>query len=119
MTAPAVAQETPEAHARPDAGAQFALLLTLQFSFGLAFSIFLLLPKVLATRLHAGPGGIGLVMSMFAFAGVAAIPFVGARVDRPGRPKLMLGGSLVMLGRRPIALEIEGQTVLNAGDLSA
>ncbi|HVX95682.1 MAG TPA: MFS transporter [Polyangia bacterium] len=97
MTAPAAAQETPEAPPRPGAGAQFALLLALQFSFGLAFSIFLLLPKILAARLHAGPGGIGLVMSMFAFAGVAAIPFVGARVDRPGRPKLILGGALVML----------------------
>jgi MFS family permease len=69
----------------------------MQFSFGLSFSIFLLLPKILAAHLHAGPEGIGLVMSMFAFAGVAAVPFVGARVDRPGRPKLILGGSLLML----------------------
>jgi MFS family permease len=74
------------------------LLLALQFAFGVAFSIFLLLPKILATTLHAGPEGIGLVGSMFAFAGVAAVPFVGARVDRAGRPRLMAGGTLLMLG---------------------
>jgi MFS family permease len=75
----------------------FGLLLALQFAFGIAFSIFLLLPKILATRLHAGPEGIGLVGSMFAFAGIATVPFVGARVDRPGRPRLMAGGTLLML----------------------
>jgi MFS family permease len=69
----------------------------MQFSFGIAFSIFVLLPKILAASLHAGPEGIGVVMSMFSFAGVAAIPFLGARVDRPGRPRLILAGTIVML----------------------
>jgi len=72
------------------------LLLGLQFAFGVAFSIFVLLPKILASSLHAGPEGIGLVMSMFAFAGVATVPFVGARVDRPGRARLILGGTALM-----------------------
>ena len=57
----------------------------------------MLLPKILASTLHAGPEGIGLVMSMFSLAGVAAVPFVGARVDRPGRPRLILGGTILML----------------------
>lgn len=76
---------------------QFAILLTLQFSFGIAFSTFLLLPKLLAVYMHAGPAGVGLINSTFAAAGVAAIPFVGARVDRPGRPRLIRNGSLLMV----------------------
>jgi predicted MFS family arabinose efflux permease len=81
----------------PATSRQFALLLGLQFAFGIAFSIFVLLPKILAASLHAGPEGIGVVMSMFSFAGVAAVPFVGARVDRPGRPRLIVGGTALML----------------------
>ena len=87
----------PEVEPRAAAPGQFALLLGLQFCFGIAFSIFVLLPKILTSALHAGPAGIGLVMSMFSFAGVAAVPFVGARVDRPGRPRLILGGTILML----------------------
>jgi MFS family permease len=73
-----------------------ATLLVMQLAFGVAFSTFLMLPKILATRLGAGPGGIGLVNAMFSLAGIAAVPFVGARVDRPGRARLMAGGSLLM-----------------------
>jgi MFS family permease len=76
---------------------QFALLLGLQFAFGIGFSIFVLLPKILASALHAGPEGIGLVTSMFSLAGVAAVPFVGARVDRAGRPRLIIAGTALML----------------------
>jgi DHA1 family inner membrane transport protein len=76
---------------------QFVILLAVQFAFGISFSIFVLLPKILASSLRAGPADIGLVMSMFAFAGVAAAPFVGARIDRPGRPRLILGGTMLML----------------------
>jgi MFS family permease len=76
---------------------QLALLLTLQFSFGIAFSTFLLLPKILKLYLHAGPAGTALISATFAAAGVAAIPFVGARVDRPGRPRLIARGSLLMV----------------------
>jgi MFS family permease len=76
---------------------QLTLLLTLQFSFGIAFSIFLLLPKIFVAHMHAGPAGIGLVNAMFSIAGVAAVPFVGARVDHPGRPQLIGRGSLLMV----------------------
>jgi predicted MFS family arabinose efflux permease len=96
--APAAAQtqtQTPAART-PPASRQFALLLALQFAFGIAFSIFVLLPKILASTLHAGPGGIGLVTSMFSLAGVAAVPFVGARVDRAGRPRLIVAGTALM-----------------------
>ncbi len=85
-----------EPRAAPAPASPLATLLVMQFAFGVAFSTFLLLPKILATRLGAGPGGIGLVNAMFSLAGVAAVPFVGARVDRPGRPRLMARGSLLM-----------------------
>jgi MFS family permease len=82
--------------APPPSARQFALLLALQFAFGIAFSIFLLLPKIFASALRVGPEGIGLVQSMFSLAGFVAIPFVGARVDRPGRPRLIVAGTVLM-----------------------
>jgi predicted MFS family arabinose efflux permease len=75
---------------------QFGLLLALQFAFGIAASTFLLLPKILAVYMHAGPGGIGVVSAVSAFAGVASVPFLGARVDRAGRPRLLAFASLLM-----------------------
>jgi MFS family permease len=75
----------------------FAILLTLQFVFGVAVSIFLLLPKILSEHLGSGPEGIGVVNAMFAIAGVAVVPLVGARVDRPGRPRLIAAGTLLMM----------------------
>jgi predicted MFS family arabinose efflux permease len=97
VSAPAAAQTSPNADLAPRPERQFVLLLGVQFAFGVAFSTFVLLPKILASSLHAGPAGIGLVMSMFAIAGVATVPFVGARIDRPGRRRLILGGTMLML----------------------
>jgi MFS family permease len=82
--------------ASSDPGRQLALLLGLQFAFGFAFSTFLLLPKILAARLHAGPAEIGRVMAMFAVASVVVAPFVGARAERPGRARLILAGCALM-----------------------
>jgi MFS family permease len=91
------ASAAPEAPPTPTSSSSpLATLLVMQFAFGVAFSTFLMLPKILATRFGAGPGGIGLVNAMFSLAGIAAVPFVGARVDRPGRARLMAGGSLLM-----------------------
>jgi predicted MFS family arabinose efflux permease len=90
--------ETPDAteRARTDPGRQLVLLLTLQFVFGIAFSTFVLLPKILASTVHAGPGAIGRVMSMFAYAGLGTALAIGGRIERPGRQRLIVGGALLM-----------------------
>jgi MFS family permease len=62
-------------------------LLTLQFVFGVSFSTYFMLPKLLAVNLGAGPRGIGVVAVAFSAGGV---------VDRPGRPRLLARGSLLM-----------------------
>jgi predicted MFS family arabinose efflux permease len=80
-----------------DDGRQLVLLLALQFSFGIAFSTFVLLPKILAASLHAGPAAIGRVMAMFAYAGLAAALLTGGRAERRGRPRLIIEGTLLMV----------------------
>jgi MFS family permease len=72
-------------------------LLTLQLAFGVAFSTFVLLPKILASSLHAGPEAVGRVMSMFAYAGLGAALFFASHVERPGRRRLLVAGSALML----------------------
>lgn len=94
MTAQEVPAPSSEA---PDAGRQLVLLLALQFSFGLAFSTFVLLPKILAASLHAGPAAIGRVMAMFAYAGLAAALLSGGRAARRGRKRLIIEGTLLMI----------------------
>ncbi|HVU49166.1 MAG TPA: MFS transporter [Polyangia bacterium] len=100
MSAPELpAPTTPvEAAARArDADRQLMLLLALQFAFGLAFSTFVLLPKILAASLHAGPAAIGRVMAMFAYAGVAAALLTGRRAARRGGKRLIIEGTLLMI----------------------
>ena len=97
VPAPAATPGPVEASASPDAGRQLALLLTLQFSFGIAFSTFVLLPKILAASLHAGPAAIGRVMAMFAYAGLAAALLTGERAERHGRPRLIIEGTALMI----------------------
>jgi MFS family permease len=77
-------------------GRGFVLLLAVELAFGFALSTFFLLPKIFATAMGAGPLAIGLVGAAFAIAGMAAIPLVGARVDRPGRAPLIATWTLVM-----------------------
>ncbi|HVZ70859.1 MAG TPA: MFS transporter [Polyangia bacterium] len=78
------------------AASSLVTLLALQFVFGIAFSTYLMLPKLLAAHLGAGPSGIGVVAAAFSFGALVAVAFVGARVDRPGRPRLMARGSVLM-----------------------
>lgn len=76
----------------------FVTVVTAQMAFGYASSTFLLLPKYLATELHAGASQIGHVMAATNLAAVVAIPFVGTAIDRFGRkPLVLLGCVLTML----------------------
>ena len=86
MSAPGAQAVTPPPAERAgrDPGQQLVLLLGLQFVFGIAFSTFVLLPKILASNVHAGPGALGRVMSMFAYAGLGTALAIGGR--GPGAP---------------------------------
>src|SRR4051794_740117 len=55
---------------RPILTRPFLRLLGVQASFGFAFSVFLLLPKVLAASFGSAPSEIGLVMAAFGLASV-------------------------------------------------
>jgi MFS family permease len=73
----------------------FVTVVVAQMAFGYAGSTFLLLPKYLATHLHASPSQIGHVTAIPALAAVIAIPFVGGFIDRIGRkPMILLGCAL-------------------------
>jgi MFS family permease len=73
---------------------QYALILATQFIFGLSFSAFFILPKFLATELHANAETIGRVTAIAGVAAVIAVPFIGASIDRFGRRRFILMGSL-------------------------
>lgn len=73
---------------------QYLLLLATQFAFGFSFSSFFILPKFLATQLHATADGIGRVSAIAGVASVLAVPFVGASIDRYGRRRFVSIGSL-------------------------
>lgn len=98
MTAPS---SSPVASAIPVARPQvltrpFILLLITQVLFGLAFSLFFLLPKFMTRVLHASASEIGLAAGIAPAAGVLAIPFVASAVDRFGRRKLVVAGAAVI-----------------------
>ena len=74
----------------------FVQLLLVQMAFGFAFSTFFLLPKFLATELHAGPAAIGLLSAMFGLAGIAAVPTVSwGLASLEPRALVVLGSSLM------------------------
>src|SRR5262245_60221345 len=79
---------------RPPDGAlltpPFVRLLATQAAFGFSFSVFLLLPQVLAASFGSTPAAIGLVMAAFGAASVLAIPFVGRVVDRLGHRRTLV-----------------------------
>jgi MFS family permease len=77
----------------------FARLLVMQAGFGFAFSVFLLLPKVLATAFASTPGEIGTVMAAFGLGSLIAIPAVGRVVEALGnRGALVLANLLLAAG---------------------
>jgi len=77
---------------------RFVSLLSLQVLYGFGFSVFLVLPKYLATEFHAGPRWIGSVMAAGPLVGVVTVPLIGAWLDRGSRRlALVFGGALLAL----------------------
>lgn len=74
---------------------RFLLLVSLQLCFGLSYATFYLLPKYLTTELGAPPTVIGRVMAAATLANLAAVPIVGAWIDRGGRGRLIFAGCLL------------------------
>jgi MFS family permease len=77
---------------------RFVLILGLQFTFGLGFSSFLLLPKYLS-EVHASDATvIGRVGAAGPLAAVLVVPLLASYIDRFRRHRLMLASALVMIG---------------------
>ncbi len=89
---------SPSLAAPPLIDAVFVRLLLIQVSIGFGFSLFFLLPKYLATELHAEASGIGAFSAAGLLAPVLVTPLLGWALDRFGRRRcLQLGALLVML----------------------
>jgi hypothetical protein len=79
-----------EAAAQPDSklgwvSAQVVRILLVQIVFGFGWSLYLLVPKFLATELHAGPEIIGSFSAASGIAGLLTVPFAAGGLDRFGR----------------------------------
>jgi MFS family permease len=73
-------------------------ILFAQTVFGFGWSLYLLIPKFLATELHAGPETIGHVAAMGGIAGLLTVPFAARGLDRLGRRLFFqLGTALIVL----------------------
>lgn len=75
---------------------ELGVLVAAQFTYGLCWSTFLLLPKFLTLELGAGPGEIGQVSAVPGLTAALAVPFVGRLIDRVGRKSLITSGALLI-----------------------
>jgi MFS family permease len=73
----------------------FVRVTAANFFFFLNFSAFFLLP-LHVKALGGTEATVGAVMGTAGFAGICAIPLVGATIDRYGRRRFFVGGSLAM-----------------------
>ena len=72
-------------------------LIATQVVFGFGWSMYLLLPKFLATALHADAEVIGLSGAAGGLAGVLTVPFAAVGLDRRGRlPFFRVGAALLV-----------------------
>src|SRR5262245_15067083 len=76
----------------------FLRLLSMQAAFGFAFSVFVLLPKVLAAVFGSSAHEIGLVMAAFGVASLLSIPVIGRVVDRLGHRGTLTLANLLLVG---------------------
>jgi MFS family permease len=90
-----------EAAAHPDSkqwvSAHVLRIIAAQVIFGFGWSLYLLVPKFLATELHAGPETIGTLSAASGVAGLLTVPFAARGLDHFGRlPFFRLGALLVV-----------------------
>ena len=76
---------------------RFVAILGLQFTFGLGFSSFLLLPKYLAEVHRADAISIGRIAAAGPVAAVVVMPLLALMIDRFRRHRLMLASALTMV----------------------
>jgi MFS family permease len=74
----------------------FVDVVVAQALFGFAYSVFVLLPKLLAVGYHADAKSIGLVMASFGVVSLAVIPAVGPAVARLGRRRAVIWASVLL-----------------------
>jgi MFS family permease len=74
----------------------FRRLLLTQALFGVAYSVFLILPKYLATHLHVATGLISWIMASAAAANVVTAPLIGRIAGGSGARRGMVIGNLSM-----------------------
>lgn len=74
----------------------FRALLLVQACFGVSYSTFLILPKVLATHLHADADQIGWIMASFGVANVLAAPSVSTILRRLGPVRTVMLSTSIM-----------------------
>src|ERR1043165_4774512 len=74
----------------------YRLLLVAQVLVWASSAVFLMLPKSLAVDLHAGAGGIGLVMGALGGGAVLMSPFIGSLTGRLGRRHCLVLANLGM-----------------------
>ena len=104
--APSSESEDPDSPAGPDSSARrdrlwtpaFTRLVIAQAFFGFAYSVFLLLPKLLAVAYGAAAQEIGFVMAAFGALSLASIPAVSPVVARLGRRDTMTTGFALLAG---------------------
>jgi MFS family permease len=73
------------------------LILVVQVVFGFGWSLYLLMPKFMATALHAGPDTIGAISAVGGFAGLLTVPFAGIGLDRFGRKLFFRLGAIFVI----------------------
>jgi MFS family permease len=73
------------------------LIFVAQVVFGFGWSLYLLIPKYLATELHAGPEVIGRISAMGGIASLLTIPFAARGLDRYARRLFFQLGALLIV----------------------
>jgi MFS family permease len=103
MSCPSRSSVPPVVASAPSASARlvdkpFVRLLAIQVAIGFGFSLNFLLPKYLATDLHAQVSSIGALASVGLLASVLASPLMGSTIDRIGRRRsLQLSAIAIVL----------------------